>query len=131
MPQRAAIARIERAPSAPVMLDLHAAHLRRINERSAGIAWVVEQAAADDPVVESLWSGMNHNRAFAVDWATDVAARQAGTQKRPAAARRRNRRSGSRSTGAPTAPSPHHAGLAAADYEAWLRRYYRLVFLPR
>lgn len=66
MPQRETITRIERTPTAAAMLDLHAAHLRTVNERSARIAWVVEQAAAHDPVVAPLWGEMNRNRAFAV-----------------------------------------------------------------
>src|SRR3954469_11966097 len=44
--QREAIAQVERAPDAAAMLTLHAAHLRRVHERSAGIALAVEQAAA-------------------------------------------------------------------------------------
>ena len=43
MPRRPAIAEMEAAPDAAAMLNLHAAHLARINPRSADIAWVVEQ----------------------------------------------------------------------------------------
>jgi AcrR family transcriptional regulator len=128
MPQREVVARIERASSAAAMLDLHAAHLRRINERSAGIAWVVEQAATDDPVVESLWDGMNRNRAFAVDWATALLLAKPG------------RRGGLRRRDVETAfwvaldwgtyrTLTRQARLTTAEYEAWLRRYYRLAFL--
>jgi GNAT superfamily N-acetyltransferase len=128
MPQRAAVARMERASTAAAMLDLHAAHLRRINERSAGIAWVVEQAAPDDPVVESLWNAMNRNRAFAVDWATTLLLTKPGRKK---GLRRRDVETafwvaldwGTYRT------LTLQARLTADEYEAWLRRYYRLVFL--
>ncbi len=128
MPQRAAVARIERASSAAQMLDLHAAHLRRVNERSADIALVVEQASSDDPLVASLWNAMNRNRAFAVDWATTVLLKKPGRRK---GLRRRDVEAsfwvaldwGTYRT------LTRHARLAAAEYETWLRRYYRLVFL--
>ncbi len=130
MPQRESVARIERAPTAATMLDLHAAHLRTINERSARIAWVVEQAAADDPGVEALWNEMNRNRTYAVQWATSLLLTKQG------------RRRGLRRWEVETAfwvaldwgtyrTLTEHARLTAAGYEAWLRRYYRLVFLPR
>lgn len=130
MPQRASVARMERAPTAAVMLDLHAAHLRAINERSARIAWVVEQAAADDAVVEALWDEMNRNRRHAVDWATTVLLGKPG--RRPGLRRR--------DVGAAFWVAldwgtyrtlTEHAGLGATEYEAWLRRYYRLAFMPQ
>lgn len=130
MPRRPAVARIERAPTAAAMLDLHAAHLRTINERSADIAWVVEQASTNDPVVESLWSTMNHNRAYAVDWATTLLLTKPGRKK------------GLRRHDVETAfwvaldwatyrTLTRQAHLTAAEYENWLRRYYRLVLLQR
>jgi len=129
MPQRETVARMERAASAVEMLDLHAGHLRRVNERSARIAWVVEQAAADDPLVEALWAEMNGNRAFAVRWATDLLLSRPG------------RRRGLRRQDVETAfwvaldwgtyrTLTDHARLSPAGYEAWLRRYYRSMFLP-
>jgi len=129
MPQRETVARIERAASASVMLDLHARHLRAINERSARIAWVVEQAAGDDPVVDALWDGMNQNRSYAVDWATTLLLRKPG------------RRSGLRRSDVEAAfwvaldwgtyrTLTRYGGLAPSGYEKWLRRYYRLAFLP-
>ena len=110
------------------MLDLHARHLRVINERSARIAWVVEQAAADAPVVQELWEEMNHNRRYAVAWATKVLLKKPG---RRAGLRRKDVEAsfwvaldwGTYRT------LTEHASLAAADYEAWLRRYYRQAFL--
>ncbi|HST26730.1 MAG TPA: helix-turn-helix domain-containing protein [Gaiellaceae bacterium] len=130
MPQRETVARIERAATATAMLDLHAEHLRRINERSARIAWVVEQAAAGDPVVEALWSELNRNRTYAVNWATTQLLSKPG---RRAGLRRRDVEAafwvaldwGTYRT------LTQHAGLTADDYQAWLRRYYRLAFLPR
>src|SRR5947209_5300144 len=70
MPQREAVAQMEAATSAAAMLNLHAAHLRAVNERSARLAWAIEQATAVDPTVAQLWQQMNDNRTYAVRWAT-------------------------------------------------------------
>ena len=48
---------MEAAPDVATMLDLHAAHVRTIEERSALIAGAVEHAAASDLAVAQLWSG--------------------------------------------------------------------------
>ena len=69
MLQRPHIREMERVPTAAAMLDLHAAHLRRVNERSAAVAFVVEQAAPADPNVRELWQQMNQNRLTGVRWA--------------------------------------------------------------
>ena len=130
MPQRESVVQIEQSPSARAMLELHAAHLRSINERSAQIAWVVEQAATDDDFVGTLWDEMNHNRGYAVHWATSLLLRKPG------------RRSGLRRREVEAAfwvaldwgtyrTLTRHAALTPANYETWLRRYYRDAFLPR
>ncbi len=128
MPQRTAIARMERAASAAAMLDLHATHLRRVNERSADIAWVVEQAAHDDTAVASLWTKMNDGRTFAVEWATTTLLAKPG------------RRRGLRRRDAEAAfwvaldwstyrTLTRQARLSGAEFETWVRRYYRLTLL--
>ena len=43
-------------------LDLHAGRVRRISERTARIAWVVEQAAGSDSEIAELWERMAKNR---------------------------------------------------------------------
>jgi AcrR family transcriptional regulator len=65
-------ARIEAAPTAAAMLDLHASHVRTIVERTARVAWSVEHAAAGDPDVADLWARMTRNRRSGVTWATDL-----------------------------------------------------------
>jgi AcrR family transcriptional regulator len=72
MPQRQAIREMEAASDASEMLELHAAHLRRVNGRSAGIAVAVEHAARTDPAVARLWRKMNRNRTYAVAWACSL-----------------------------------------------------------
>ena len=112
------------------MLDLHAAHLRAINERSARIAWVVEQAAADDAVVAALWAEMNRNRRHAVGWATTVLLGKPG--RRPGLRRRDVEAAFWVALDWSTYRTlTEHAGLATTEYEAWLRRYYRLAFIPQ
>lgn len=68
--RRDAAAAIEAAPDAASMLELHAAHIRRVTGRSSRIAWVVEQAARGDDRVAALWKQMNRNRSVGVRWAT-------------------------------------------------------------
>lgn len=69
MPHRQVIVDMEEAVDARTMLRLHAAHLRRVNGRSAEVARVVEQAAPTEGDVRALWRRMNHNRTYAVRWA--------------------------------------------------------------
>jgi AcrR family transcriptional regulator len=129
MPQRDAIAEMERAPDAAAMLRLHARHLRAVNGRSARIAAVVEQAAAADPAVASLWRRMNRNREYAVDWATETLFGKRG------------RRRGLTRDGARTVfwvaldwgtyrTLTALAGLDAGGYERWLVGYYERMLLP-
>lgn len=60
---------IEAAPDTISMLELHAAHLRGVHNRSAQLAFVVEQAAKSDRRVAALWRQMNVNRRDGVEWA--------------------------------------------------------------
>jgi AcrR family transcriptional regulator len=69
MPRREAVTAMEAATEAPTLLDLHAAHVRSIAQRSARIAWVVEHAATSEPDVAELWQTMTDNRRFGVNWA--------------------------------------------------------------
>ena len=130
MPEREAVRRMEEAPSAATMLALHAAHLRRIHERSARIARAVEQAAADQPAAAELWEAMNRNRAFGVGWAARTLMTKPGLRR------------GLTPEEIETAmwvaldwATYHtltmHAGLDGDGYETWLRRYYRAMFLQR
>ena len=128
MPQRQEVARIEAAPDARTMLRLHAAHLRAVNERSAGLAWAVEQAVPSDVAVARLWDQMNRNRTYAVGWAASTLLLKPG--RRPRLRRRLVEASfwvaldwGTYRT------LTVHAGLSAAGYEEWLRNYYASAFL--
>lgn len=69
MLKRPHIARMEQEPSAAGMLALHAAHLRRVNERSSEIAFVVEQGARADSGVAEIWQRMLANRRVGIGWA--------------------------------------------------------------
>ena len=130
MPQRQAAARMEAAADAQTMLKLHAAHLRAVNERSAGLAWTVEQAVPIDAAVTRLWDQMNRNRTYAVGWATSTLLAKPG--RRPRLRRRLVEATfwvaldwGTYRT------LTAHARLSAAGYEEWLRDYYASAFLAR
>jgi AcrR family transcriptional regulator len=130
MPQREAVARMEAAPDARTMLELHAAHLRAVNERSAGLAWTVEQAVSSDAAVARLWDQMNSNRTYAVGWAASTLLVKPG--RRPRLRRRLVEATfwvaldwGTYRT------LTAHAGLSAARYEEWLRDYYASTLLAR
>ncbi|MGH2998288.1 MAG: TetR/AcrR family transcriptional regulator [Gaiellaceae bacterium] len=129
MPERESILEMERAPNAPAMLRLHARHLRAVNARSARIAAVVEQAAAADPAVGAMWTRMNRNREYAVDWATTTLFATRG--------RRRGLTPAAASSifwialdWATFRTLTSLAGLDADGYEAWLNEYYRRMLLP-
>lgn len=129
MTQRDSVKQMETAPDAATMLRLHAAHLRAINPRSAGIAWTVEHAAASDPAVAKLWQRMNENRAFAVRHTTEQLLRKPG--------RKQNLRRKHVETAFWVALDwgtyrtlTSYGGVDDDDYEAWLLRYYRDAFLP-
>lgn len=72
MYRRRAFAEIQEALDAPAMLSLHAAYVRVVNQRSAAIGWVVEQAAPTDRRVAELWQDMNRNRGFGANAAAEV-----------------------------------------------------------
>ena len=129
MSQRETVLAMEGAPDAPMMLRLHAAHLRRINSRSARIAAVVEQAAGADPAVAALWRRMNENRAFGVDWATTTLLRKRG-RRRGLTRRRAEPIFWVALDWATYRTLTEHAGLDDGDYEAWLRDYYTATLLP-
>ena len=123
MPRRPAVAEMEAAPDARTMLELHAAHVRLVNARSAAIADVVEQAARSDEAVSGLWRRMNHNRSYAVRWAASTLVAKPGC--RPGLTRR----------DAETAfwvaidwgtfrTLTRHADLSPRRFEAWLCEYY-------
>jgi AcrR family transcriptional regulator len=130
MPQRQAIIEIEAAPTAARMLQLHAAHLRSINARSARLAAVVEHAATTDDTVAALWKRMNRNRRFAVRWATDTLIRKRG-----------HRRAITRGEveavfwvaidWATYRTLTEHAGLTQGGYEQWLHGYYQSTLLAQ
>jgi AcrR family transcriptional regulator len=129
MLHRPHIQEMESAPSAAEMLELHAAHLRRVNERSAAIAFVVEQAAPADAQVQSLWQQMNYNRLVGVRWAAETLLAKPGMDHL-----------------APEKLEPiflvafdwgtfraltEVAGLTAGEYQAWLSSYYRKMLLAK
>jgi AcrR family transcriptional regulator len=129
MPQRDSIARMEAAEDAPALLELHAAHIRTVHERSARVAWAVEHAAASDPAASELWRTMNENRRFGIRWATRTLLGKPGRDE-------------SLTPGEVEAlfwvafdwgtyrTLTTHAGLTPDEFEEWLAGYYRRVFLP-
>jgi AcrR family transcriptional regulator len=129
MPQRRPIAEMEAAADARTMLDLHAAHLRRVNERSARLTWAVEHAARSDPAVSELWGRMNANRRFGVRWAARTLLAKPG-------ARRLSRPEAERIFWVALDWGTYRllteqAGLDADGYEAWVAGYYRRMLLAR
>jgi AcrR family transcriptional regulator len=122
--QREAGTLIEAAPTAAVMLDLHASHVRTIVERTAGVAWSVEHAAPVDPDVADLWQKMTRNRRSGVTWATDVLLAKPDADPTL-------KRSHVESTfwlalewGTYRTMTEQH-GLTPEQFERWLRSYYR------
>jgi AcrR family transcriptional regulator len=117
---------MEAAPDAATMLNLHAAHLRGVNERAAPITWVVEHAARSDVRVAALWDEINRNRADGVQWGARTLLSKAGTDHLDAR----------------TAEGifwvaldwgtyrllTEHVGLSADEYQQWIADFYRRMF---
>lgn len=129
MPQRDAIAEMERAADAATMLRLHARHLRTVNARSAGMAAVVEQAASADPAVSTLWRRMNRNREYAVGWAADTLLAKRGRRRGLTHERARTTFWVALDWGTFRTLTTL-AGLDAEGYERWLSEYYERILLP-
>ena len=117
---------IENAPDPVSMLELHAAHVRGVHGRSAGLALVIEHAAKSDNGVAALWRQMNDNRRSGVEWATRALLAKPGAGHLRAAE---------------VEPVfwvaldwgayrvlTEHAGLTADGYERWLLEYYLRMF---
>ena len=113
---------METVTDARTMLDLHAAHLRRVVPRSAGIASAVEQAAASGGQPAQLWARMNHNRTYAVHWAAKTLLSKPNTGHLT--------KHHTRTTfwiaidWATYRILTRYAGLNDKQYETWLRTYY-------
>jgi len=125
---RPSVAEMERAATAAELLDLHARHVRAINERSARLAFVVEQAASADASVAELWQQMNRNRTTGVRWAARTYAAKSGS------------RAGLAKTDVETVfwvgldwatyrTVTSFAGRDADGFERWLRGYYSALLL--
>jgi AcrR family transcriptional regulator len=127
MLQRPHILEMESVPSAAEMLDLHAAHLRRVNKRSAAIAFVVEQAAPGEPDVRALWRRMNHNRLVGVRWAARTLLAKPGIAQ--VAAEEIEPIFLIAFDWGTYRLLTEVAGLSADEYEAWLRSYYGKMLL--
>lgn len=129
MPQRETVQAMEAAPDAPTMLRLHARHLRLINPRSARLAAVVEQAAPADAAVAALWQQMNHNRDYAINWATRTFLKKRGRRRGLSRQEVSSAFWVALDWGAYRTLT-EHAGLDDDGYETWLRNYYRAMLLP-
>jgi AcrR family transcriptional regulator len=122
--RRAAFGEMEAVARASAFLDLHAAQVRRISERTAQIAWVVEQAAASDLDVAELWQRMTKNRRTGVRWATRTLRAKRDADRSLSVSDVENTFWVALDWG--TYRTLHaHRGMSAGAFEAWLRRYYR------
>ena len=119
---------MEAAPDAATMLNLHAAHLRRANERAAPIAFVVEHAAQSDPNVAKLWDEINRNREDGVQWAARTLLGKPGTDHLDTTTVERifwvaldwgTYRL-----------LTENVGLNSDDYQRWIADYYQRMFFP-
>src|SRR6266849_4613461 len=117
---------MEAAPDAVSMLELHAGHLRAVHGRSAGLAFVVEQAAKSDKGVAALWRQMNKNRRDGVEWAARTLLSKPGVKHlRNADVEKTfwvalgwgNYRL-----------LTDYAGLSAEEYQEWILEYYLRMF---
>jgi AcrR family transcriptional regulator len=128
--ERESARRVQAAPDAAAMLDLHAAHLRLITPRSARIVSVVEHAAEAERPVGELWRRIIRNRRSGVRWATELFLSKPG---RPSGLERAQVEPVFWVTvnWATYRTLTELAGLDDDGYEDWLRRYYAAMLLDR
>jgi AcrR family transcriptional regulator len=126
--RRAAFAEMEAVEHAAAFLDLHAAQVRRISERTARIAWVVEQAAASDPDVAELWARMTRNRHTGTRWATKTLRAKVDADRSLRARDITDTFWIALDWGTYRTLSEHR-GMSAGAFQAWLRRYYQSMLL--
>jgi AcrR family transcriptional regulator len=120
---REAVAQMEATRTAGEMLDLHAAHVRDVASRSAGVAWAVEQAAPLNPSVARLWQRMTQNRQQGARWAARTLAEKPDVD-------RMLRRNDIETTfwlaldWATYRSLTAGRGLGPPSFQLWLRHYY-------
>lgn len=127
MPQRQAVVEMEQTEDAQRMLRLHAAHIRRVNSRSADIAHVVEQAASNDDMIRALWRTMNHNRSYAVRWAAATLMTKADLRPTVTEAEAEATFWVALDWGTYRTLT-RHAKLTPKQFEAWLQAFYERQF---
>ena len=127
--ERDVIARIEAAEDAGEMLELHAAHIRTVQQRSARVAWAVEHAAASDAAAADLWRTMNANRRFGIRWAAGTLLGKPGRDESLTPAEVETMFWVAFDWGTYRTLTTH-AGLTPDEFQRWLGDYYRRVFLP-
>jgi len=128
MNQRERAAAIDAAGDAGTMLDLHAAHVRTIQARTARVAWSVEVAAPTDSHVAELWNQMTANRLSGVRWATRTYMTKAGADASIKRTDVENTFWLALEWGTFRTMTEQH-GLTANEFERWLRGYYRRMLL--
>lgn len=128
MTRRTSVAEMEEAPDAATMLRLYAAHVGRINSRSARIAWVVEHAAPGDAAVAALWRRMNQNRRFGVRWATKTFFSK-GDARRDLSVGEVEAAFWVGLDWGTYRTLTTYAGLTSAEFEEWLGAYFRALVL--
>jgi AcrR family transcriptional regulator len=121
-------AAMQAVPDAPAMLALHARQVTTINERSAQIFWVVEQAAPADPDIAGLWAQMTNNRR--------TGARRAATTLlgKPGLPPHVGRDYAEEVFWLAIDPGTYRSltlgrGLSRAGFEAWIENYYDKMLL--
>jgi AcrR family transcriptional regulator len=72
--------KIEEAPDAATMLELHAALACEINARVARICWAVDTAVSSDERLAALWARLTESWLFGVRWSAEVLLRKPGVR---------------------------------------------------
>lgn len=125
---RAPAAAMQAAPDAPAMLGLHARHVTAINERSAQVFWVAEQAAPADPDIAGLWAQMNDNRRTGARWAATTLLGKPGLPPHV------GQDYAEEVFWVAIDPGTYRSltlgrGLSPAGFEAWIKNYYDKMLL--
>jgi AcrR family transcriptional regulator len=120
--------KIEAAPDAATMLELHTALVSGINARAARICWAVETAVLIDERLGEIWAQLTDAQLFALHYWAEILLRKPGV--RPDLTLREVEETLLTATDWNTYRTlTTKRGMRPDEVQAWVMRYYRRMLL--
>jgi AcrR family transcriptional regulator len=120
--------RIEGAPDAATMLELHSALVSEINARAARLCWAVETAVLVDERLAEIWAQLTEAQHFALHYWAEILLRKPGVRTDLSVREvEETLLTGSDWNTYRTLTTKAHLG--PEEVHAWVTRYYRRMLL--